>query len=71
MFQLILGLAIMLAGAVVMAVGLYVRSVGAPTHDSTRTMANLAAMIVLFAVGLFIAVAGIIVSLEQHTTVPR
>lgn len=69
--NIVLGIVIMVAGACVMAVGLYVRNVGRSTDHGPHTVPNLISSAVLLALGLIIAVAGIILSLETHTTVPR
>ena len=69
--NLVLGIVIMLAGAVVMAVGLYVRSIGTRTARGAHTVPSLASSSILVLLGLVIVVAGIILSLEPHTTAPR
>ena len=69
--HLALGILIMLAGALVMAVGLYVRSVNTPSLAGGRSVGSLAGSAVLLLVGLALAVVGIIVSFEPATTAPR
>lgn len=69
--NLVLGIVIMVAGAVVMAMGLYVRSIGVRTVRGAHTIPSLVSSGVLVLLGLVIVVAGIIVSLEPHTTAPR
>ena len=69
--HLALGILIMLAGALVMATGLYVRSVSTPSLAGGRTLGSLAGSAILLLVGLALAVVGIIVSFEPGTTAPR
>jgi hypothetical protein len=69
--HLVLGILIMLAGALVMAAGLYVRSVTASSLAGGRTLGNLAGSALLLLIGLALAVVGIIVSFEPGTTAPR
>ena len=69
--HLVLGILIMLAGALVMAAGLYVRSVSTSSPAWGRTFGNLAGSAVLLLIGLALAVVGIIVSFEPSTTAPR
>jgi hypothetical protein len=67
--HLVLGILIMLAGALVMAAGLYVRSVSTSSLAGGRTLGNLAGSVLLLLIGLALAVVGIIVSFEPGTTV--
>ena len=69
--HLVLGILIMLAGALVMAAGLYVRSVSASSLVGGRTFGNLAGSALLLLIGLALAVVGIIVSFEPGTTAPK
>jgi hypothetical protein len=69
--HLALGILIMLAGAVVMAAGLYVRSVSTSSLAGGRTLGNLAGSVLLLLIGLALAVVGIIVSFEPGTTAPH
>lgn len=69
--NLALGIVIMVAGAAVMAVGLYVRSIGTSTDRGAHTVPNLMSSAILLVLGLVIAIAGIILSLETHATTPR
>lgn len=69
--HLALGIVIMLAGAIIMACGLYVRSVGVASPAEGRTMANTAVTAILLLVGLAIAIVGILVSFEPSITAPR
>jgi hypothetical protein len=69
--HLALGLLIMLVGALVMALGLYIRTTGPSSVARERTVANVVSSAVVLLLGLIIAIAGIIVSLEPNTTAPR
>ena len=69
--HLVFGILIMLAGALVMAAGLYVRSVSTSSPAGGRTFGNLAGSALLLLIGLALAVVGIIVSFEPGTTVPH
>jgi hypothetical protein len=69
--HLVLGILIMLAGALVMAAGLYVRSVSASSLAGGRALGNLAGSALLLLIGLALAVVGIIVSFEPGTTAPK
>jgi hypothetical protein len=61
----------MLVGALIMALGLYVRTTGRPSLARERTLANLLSSAIILLFGLVIAIAGIIVSFEPNTTAPR
>jgi len=69
--HLAIGLLIMLAGALVMAFGLYIRATARSSLARERTIASMLGSAVILLLGLLIAVAGIIVSLEPNTTAPR
>lgn len=62
--HLVIGIAIMLAGAAIMAGGLYVRTVTV----RGRALTGVAESAVLLLLGLAVAVIGIIVSLEPNPT---
>lgn len=63
--HLALGIVVMLAGAAVMAYGLYVRATRLGVVRG-RSLTIMAETVFLFLLGLCIAVAGIIVSLEPN-----
>jgi hypothetical protein len=69
--HLVLGILIMLAGAIVMAAGLYVRSVSTSSLAGGRSFGNVAGSALLLLIGLALAVVGIIISFEPGTTVPH
>lgn len=69
--HLALGIIIMLAGAIIMACGLYVRALGVASPVAGRTLANYTVTAILLLIGLAIAIVGIIVSLEPSSISPR
>ena len=62
--HLVLGILIMLVGAAMMAGGLYARTQVARGH----TLASVASSALLLVLGVIVAIAGIIISLEPSAT---
>lgn len=81
MTHLVLGLLLMLVGAGLMAVGLYVRALGGARRAATagtarpvsprRRVATIVSSAIFLLLGLALVVVGIVVSLEPQTTAPR